>query len=342
MALRFVDGFDHYATAQILQKWSSNATGVISAGNGRNSTQSYRHSTSNDFATKSLTTSGDTAIIGFAWKTSDITDANSANAILKISASGTDHVSITVNASGQILAKRGDGGGTTLGTSSVALSSGSFAYIEVKAVIDNAAGAVTIRVNGSEVLAVSGVDTNAGGGSDVWDTIMIGDEGAGTSSATRDFDDLYACDGSGSVNNDFLGPVRVKTIYPDGAGNSTDFTPSAGSNFENVDEALTDSDTTYNSESSAGDHDTYTYGSVGLSGTVKGVQVNMLVRSDGAGSETVAPMVRLSATDYQGTTQGLTTSYTDVFQVYETSPDTSTAWTVAEIDGAEFGIKLVS
>jgi hypothetical protein len=131
-------------------------------------------------------------------------------------------------------------------------------------------------------------------------------------------------------------------ILPDGAGNSTDFTPSAGSNFQNVDETSTDSDTTYNSETTAGDHDTYTYAAVGLTGNVRAIQTNLVVRSTGAGAETLRPKIRISGTDYSGTTVGCTTSYLDKMEVFETSPATAVVWTVSEIDGAEFGIELVS
>ena len=37
MALRFVDGFDHYVTADITKKWNSNDGGTISASGGRRS-----------------------------------------------------------------------------------------------------------------------------------------------------------------------------------------------------------------------------------------------------------------------------------------------------------------
>jgi hypothetical protein len=54
-------------------------------------------------------------------------------------------------------------------------------------------------------------------------------------------------------------------------------------------------------------------------------------------------MVRISTTNYAGATSaGLATTYADKITMYETSPATAAAWTVTEIDGAEFGCKLVS
>lgn len=354
MALLFLDGFDHYATAEITQKWTAlqNGTtwnsGTINATNGRNSTQSFRVTYANNNSTggylrKTLTAvSGTTAIMGFGFKIDALPAAASRTPLVSILDGATEQVSVDINPAGTLSLYRGTAAGTLLGTTSSALSINTYYYIELKVVIHGSTGTYEIRLNGTNVLSGTGANT-AGSGVVQWTGIQIGRNYSGSGGAViQDYDDLYACDGSGSTNNDFLGPIRVKTIYPDGAGASSDFTPSAGSNFQNVDEALTDGDTTYNSEGTAGDHDTYTFGAVGVTGTVRGVQTNLVVRSDGAGSETIRPKIRISTTDYNGTTVGITTSYADSREVFETSPATATAWTVTEIDGAEFGIELVS
>lgn len=354
MALLFCDSFDHYATAEIAQKWTALQNGVawssgtINAANGRNGTQSFRVTYSNTNSTggylrKTLSAvSGTTAIMGFGFKIDALPGAASRTPLVSILDGATEQVSLDINPAGTLSLYRGTAAGTLLGTSVTALSINTYYYIELKTVIHATTGTYEIRVNSTNVLSGTGANTAASGVAQ-WTGVQIGRNYSGSGAATiQDYDDLYTCDGSGATNTDFLGPIRVKAIYADGAGASTDFTPSAGLNFQNVDEALTDGDTTYNSESTAGDHDTYTFAAIGLTGTVKGVQTNLMVRSDGAGAETIAPMIRISTTDYQGTTVGITTSYADSMQVYAVSPATAAAWTVSEIDGAEFGIKLVA
>lgn len=340
MAILFLDGFDHYATADGAQKYSSFSC-TIGSGNGRNSTNAAAGSDHADTRalTRTLSPGNDTVIIGFAHNFTSSFPSASARFIRIKDSGGAVQFTFSWSTSGTILAHRGDFV-TLLGTSSAGVSIGSFFYVEFKVAIHDSTGTVHVRINGTEVLALTGQDTKATATAG-WASVEIG-AFADAFNGPFAIDDLYIADGSGSANNDFLGPIRVKTIFPDGAGNSTDFTPSAGLNYQNVDEASTDGDTTYNSEGTAGDHDTYTFGAVGVTGTVRGIQTNLMVRSDGAGSETIRPKIRIGLTDYSGTTVGITTSYTDSREVFQVSPATSTTWTVTEIDGAEFGIELVS
>jgi hypothetical protein len=353
MALRFIDSFDHYATADFAQKWTSvnaatfSSTIVVGA-YGRNSTNGLRFTWSDVNShlrlQRTVTTSGSTAIMGAAVKVSAISGTSSANPLFSIWDGASIQTSLRIDAAGTLSVLRGSFGGTVLGTSVGVLSTATYYYIELKVVLHGSTGTYDVKVNGTSFLSGTGANT-ADAGTTAWTAARIGSDGSTahiSGGATWDFDDFYVCDGSGSANNDVLGPIRVKAVFPDGAGNSTQFTPSAGSNFQNVDEASQDGDTTYNSETTVGQKDLYTLGALGITGTVKGVQTNLIVRSDGGGAETIAPVWRIGATDYDGTTVGVTTSYADSLQVYETSPATGVAFTVAEIDGAELGIKLVS
>jgi hypothetical protein len=184
----------------------------------------------------------------------------------------------------------------------------------------------------------------AAAGTAVWNVYRVGANQTNqpVGGITWDIDDFYSADGSGAQNNDFLGPIRVKCSLPDGAGTYSQFAPSAGANYTNVDDAAPDGDTTYNSEITPGEKDSYNFAALGIGGVVKGVQTNLVVRSNGSGSEVVQPMFCIGGVDYFGTSFGIGTSYLDKMQVFELSPATGLAWTVAEIDAAESGIKLVS
>jgi hypothetical protein len=101
-----------------------------------------------------------------------------------------------------------------------------FASIEVKA--DFATGALYVRRNGEVVIALTGCDL---GGAGTFTSMRW--FGSASSSSTV-FDDWYVCNGAdsgitGLQNNDFLGDVRVKTIYPNAVGTNTALIPTPAS-----------------------------------------------------------------------------------------------------------------
>jgi hypothetical protein len=87
-------------------------------------------------------------------------------------------------------------------------------------------------------------------------------------------DDLYVCDGSGSVNNDFLGECRVLTLLPsDGNGSNNDFDTSAGGSPADhgamVNDTTPNDDTDYVSSSTVDHVDSWNYPALGYTGTLK-------------------------------------------------------------------------
>jgi hypothetical protein len=80
--------------------------------------------------------------------------------------------------------------------------------------------------------------------------------------------------------------------------------------------------------------------SSGDSGSIFGVQVNMVARKDDAGGRTLRSLTRISSTDYEGMSQNIGTDYRDYRQIIEQNPNTSATWTESDINGAEFGYKV--
>jgi len=343
MTLRFVDSFDHYATADFLLKWDSinNATQLsINSAAGRRSTNGLRITAAQlRYLVKNLT-AAQTWIVGFAL---NITlPVSTTTGILSFLESGTTHVDIRVLSDGSLRATRN---GTTLGTSAAGIiASGSFNYIEVKCTIDNSAGAVTIRVNGAAVLTLTSQDTQ-NGGTAVANQIRLGDP-INDTGAARDYDDLYICDTAGSVNNDFLGDVRVDAYLPSGNGNSSQLVGSDSNSTDNyllVDETAPDSDTTYVQSSTATNKDTYVFPNMSHTpSAIHGVQINAIAKKDDAGTRSLATVVRSNGSDTDGTSQALSTSYLNYRQIHETDPDTAAAWIKAGFDAAEFGVKVAA
>jgi len=356
MALLFCDSFDHYATADITTKWASTVTGGA-AGNatinavGRNSTSAARIAYSGggnangpNIASRTLPVSGATVIMGAAVSVSTLLAA-ARNGIFVVYDGTTAQLAVKVNSDGTLSVLRGDTAtGTVLGTTSSGISTGSFFYIEFKALIDPTVGTYEIKINGTSALSGSGANTRNSSASQ-WTRVGLGKEGGNTpgASANIDIDDFYVCDGSGANNNTYLGDVRVKAQLPStGNGTNADFTCSTGTDHGALVDETTPNTSDYNSSSTVNHRDTYNFATLGLSGTVKAVQTSLYTAKSDAGTRTVAPVHRISGANYDGTTVSLGTSFTYQLQVYETSPATAAAWTTTEINAAETGIKLVS
>jgi len=345
MSLLFVDSFDHYATADLLTKWTTGGGSSVIGGSGRFSTNCLQL-LSTETVAKTLAASGGTCIVGMAiYVTPSLVSAGSVRGqLLTINDGATTQVSVYINTTGVLEVYRGTSGGTLLGASTFAIAAATFYYIEFKVVIHPSAGSFELRVDGSSKLSGSGINTRSSSANQ-WGQIKIAGAGAsGGGSPQVRFDDFYACDGAGTTNNDFLGDVRIVRLLPDtGNGTNTGLTPSTGADHGAlVREATPNGDTNYNSSASASAKDTYNFPALGVTGTIFGVQVCLSVKKDDAGAKTAAPVYRVSGTDYDGGTQSLGTTYTYLREITEISPATSVAWTVSEIDASEFGMKVVA
>jgi hypothetical protein len=340
MALIFCDGFDHYATADFLQKWdiSTGQLPDVTTGGRFGGNKFWAGGTNAIQQVVKIVPSYPTYIAGFAMNLSNYTTPLS---LVEFRDQTTVQCKLIWDLSSGYLHAY-TAGSTDRGVCSSYISyNGVWRYFEIKVTIHDSAGAIEVRENGVTMLSLSGIDTQASGNA-IIDRVALG--GApGTSYMNLSLDDFYLCDDQGSFSNTFLGDIRVQSILPSAAGNTTQMTPSAGSNYQCVDEAVPNGDTDYVSETTAGEKDTYAFGNLTpTSGTIAGVQVMINARKDDAGSRSIAPVYRPVSTDYDGTTVIVSDSYTYYREIAEVSPATSAAWTIAEINGAEFGVKLIS
>lgn len=156
----------------------------------------------------------------------------------------------------------------------------------------------------------------------------------------RWMDDIYICDSTGSVNNDFLGDCQVIGKFPDGDGSSSDFAPQgAGDNYIEVDEQDVDTDTTY-SDGSVGDIDYYTYGDLTEDYLIRGVQLNTTVRITDAGSMSIKNKVQSNSVVADGTERFVNVTYSTEYDITINDPGTDLPWTKAGINAAEFGLEV--
>jgi hypothetical protein len=347
MALLFIDSFDHYETADIDKKWTFAGDQSTIVSGGRCGTKALQYETQPSFGgvVKGVSSGSTTAIVGFAINLGE--DGQSDTELWSITNGGTPEIAFRYNIDGSfsysITPTVASPTWTTF-TPGDLVRTGAFYYVEFKIVLSASTGSIAMQVNGGSV-AVSGV-SNINTGTTAWTGVRIGASDFG-----EDFliDDLYIADGSGSAPwNDFLGDVHVQYLRPTGAGATTQWDPTgAATNWDAVDDADTpDEDTTYVATSVTNEIDTYVFEDVSYNtGTdIIAVQVSHLARKEDPGDRALQSVTRLSATDsLQGTDLYLTAStnnYSYVHSIFEENPDTSTAWTTSEVDGAEFGMKL--
>ena len=208
-------------------------------------------------------------------------------------------------------------------------------YAELKMTVNGASGSASLHMNGEEMIAP--VTGNFGSSPIGMVYLWSGTSGGGGSG--NQWDDMYVLDTTGSYNNDFLGDCRVETLFPSGAGSSTIWTPNSGANYAAVDEQAIDSDTTYVKSSVAGDKDMYVYDDV-TEESVFGVQTCLTARKDSTNLRRVKSVARIGGVDYDSAAEHtLTTGYLVHTRLMDTDP-AAAAWTAANLNAAEFGIKV--
>lgn len=346
MTLLFMDGFDHYATADITKKWTSaSGSPVISAAAGRRGGGALLAPNNTTIAqniTKTFAASA-SFVLGFSFKATAL--PSSVSPIARLLDAGTAQCDLRLNTDGTLSVTR-NGTALTNGTSSNSISTGTDYYIEWKVTISDsiAASSCKVRVNGVDWITVAtGQDTKNTANASA-NQFSLGTTVNLSSSVAFTFDDFYLCDQSGSTNNDFLGDVRVDTLYPTSDGNYSQFTPSTGTTHYTLVDESTPNTTDYNDGVNVGDRDSYGMGNLAAltSQTVYGVQVNAAILKDDAGSKSAATFVRSSTTDGDGASVALGTSQSYISQVFETNPNGAVAWTETTVNAMEAGVKVTA
>ena len=337
MALLFADGFDHYVTGDLTRKWSatSTSTPIISTANPRYGAQHLRSSSlSTQYLIKAVPQPV-TLIAGAAVNPAAFPTGGNSSIITFLDGTLVQ-ASLRVTGSGLLTVIKGSS--TVLATSTTGISAGNYSYVEMKVLISSTVGTVQVKVNGTTVINATGLNTQSGSNTYI-DGVFLGPH-ISSGNFNTDYDDFYICDTTGSTNNDFLGDVRIEALYPSGAGSSTTWTPSTGSNYTCVDEA-TANITDYVTSTANDQIDTYAFGDLAeAAGSVKGIQINALAQKTDTAVKHIALIDRTASTDHISSDIALSTSWQYVQQIVETdSGNGGIAWTVANVNAAQFGVK---
>ena len=213
--------------------------------------------------------------------------------------------------------------------STATLSTGAWAYIEVKVVFSATVGEVEFYIDGTLDSSFTGIDTISSAWEECSDITMSYGNVPSSTPGWR-YTDIYVTDG------DVLGDVEVWYQPADTAGSASNFTPLSGNNEEMVDETTNpDGDTTYNASTSTGTKDQIAHSAIHSLGPAA-IQPIACAKADGGGVANVKVGVLSGATESLGNAAGVADSYQVVRGlIYETDPNTSAAWTAAAADAAE-------
>lgn len=375
MAIRLRDSFDYFATADITKVFTQIYTDGAGGGGssdlqigayGRRSTSAIRFSC-NASVNRSASPVGVTlpatgAVCGIfcAFTHSGAgfanlftgTSANPStsaagsitNCLFNIRQGGANHTSLRVNTDGTLSYLRGTNTYTVIATSVNALQVGVTYALHSVVTIDNAAGEVTLLVNGDEWIAATSVDTQDTA-SATWNEVVFGHLAiTGGGVTTWDIDDLVIWDSNSSdaTNPATTLPSDVRVDYrlltADGAFKQ--FTPSTGSTHYTLLDEVPASLTDYIGSSTPGVRDTFTAEGVALPGAgLLGVEIVYLAQRMEAGTSSTAAVIRLGSTTYDGTAEGNASSETYQRQYWGRRPSDLAEWTESDYETGQYGVK---
>lgn len=344
MSLLFADGFDGYGVTTdkyLLAISGDNPNPSLAA--GRNGSYGlYLGGNAFFVYTRNLNVNAQTVWVGCAYSNVSASGLR----ILRLQTWGTDYISLYSVTGGALRVYRGDSvGGTILGTTVTGvLNMTGWNYIEMKVYIHDTAGTVDLWVDGINKLSLTSQDTK--NGTDAYVNILAIGGKDNSQGNTQKCDDLYVTDDQGAAPlNGRLGDCRIEALLPNGAGDSSQFTPSAGSNYENVDERVIDNDTTYNESSTTGHKDLYAMSNLaGTSGSILAVVPWVRAKKTDGGGRTIRALVKHSTSEGQGATIAATDGY--IYQltpdVFPNNPSTASAWTPTEVNAMQAGLEIMS
>jgi len=362
MTLLMAEGFDLIATADLATKWSIVQNNPANGGNittgGRISGNKFRCSA--DITFNSSTLSGalglihpakTTVVAGFACQFFG-GPATQNDMFSFLDTAGGYQGRMAFNTTTNVIDVYRGNYATLICSGSTTMSQNRFYYVEIKWVLDPTAGSVILRLDGVQVASFTG-NTQQTGNHNIGQT-WVGQVGGMSIGNTAshinyriDFDDIYICDTLGTVNNDFLGDLRVYGILPDNSATYTQFNRvgASATNWQSVNENPNNGDTTYVTNNLVGTVDTYMFQNLPAdAATVIAVIGEPVTRKDDVGYRTIGTHIRMpSGSEGDApTTTPVSSVYTIPEHIMETNPATAAPWSVTDVNTMEVGPKIAA
>jgi hypothetical protein len=217
-------------------------------------------------------------------------------------------------------------------------------WIEAQFVLTKAAtGSMTVYIDGLLDIQVTGVQTRF----TIFTPFGHVGFGAGANNGgwncTSYYDDFIVWDNTGSSFNTF--PIGQKRIYsgdPTGAGDSSQFTPSTGSNYAAASQAWSDATVGTNSLTALAASETDLYLANVLKGAtpseIDAVLVNAYANNPGAGARSLINVLKSKGVVVPGRTNQLLSTLKTYQQVFYQDSGSS-AWTPTTVNSMQIGVE---
>jgi hypothetical protein len=218
-------------------------------------------------------------------------------------------------------------------------------YIEIKLNIHDTTGSAEVRVNETTVINLTNVDTRGQASESDINVVSIGSFASG---GDIYYDDFYIADLNGSVNNDFLGDIRVWTLFPNADGTTIDFTIGGttpeSTRWESLAEIGLDDDVTYIESGTPTDINYVTYPDLDTEITdILAICIEAAAKKDAPGTRAMKLKCKSGAsvtTLAQERVPAGGSEYSRFHKILEDVPG-GTGWSVSEVNGVEAGVEVV-
>jgi hypothetical protein len=240
----------------------------------------------------------------------------------------------------QIRAYRGT---TLLDTATVTVScndQGAWFWISVLVTVNSSSGNVKIRLGPESTLAMNFTGNTQNTGNTRIDQARVGaiqlNSGSGTEIMMDDFFITSALSSDSPLTERRIQGAIVPT------GNDVvQWTPSAGANWQNVNDINYNADTNYNSSNTSGQQDTFVTTWPNIGNVIHAVKVGAVARKDDAGTQNINVVIKVGANSYASANFPIDTIYRRYSNTWLQNPATSSAWAQSDFSAnLKFGYKV--
>ena len=348
MGLLFAESFDSYsASSELLRNWGianwpwNSTAGRLGGGAARTSSSQQsmmpRSPAGGNFNLSPSHASGSRIGSGYWLKVSAVPSA--VFYINYFSTAATFLGGYQIFTSGVMRLSQSDGNIPAGGTGTTNVCDNAWHWIEHTWCYNSTASANTLWVDGLQQFSITYASGNAGS-----PIILSPLMQSSTNSIVIVDDPIWVDDQlpSPRVQDMPFGARLVSDLRP-ASDDSVQFSRSAGSdNYALVNETAGDGDTTYVQSGTTGHVDRYGYADLAYSpSTINAVQVVTRVMNPGAGTISFKNRCVSGATTSDSASQVAFPNYNNFRNVYNQDPNTSAAWTVANLNAAKFGLTVV-
>lgn len=230
-------------------------------------------------------------------------------------------------------------GNSTLLTEAGAWAINTWYLVEIHLkVADAPNGIFQVKINGTQIIDFSGDTRNAGTAGTPDRIHLIGN----ANGFEAWYDDFAICNPLGAKNNTWLGNGYGLWLQPSAAGDITQLTPSAGANWDCVDEVPQNEMTDYVYSSVVDEYDLYNLEDTGLAvaDVINCVTIVAKARTNTPGSANAAMVVKTGGVETTGSDVALPSdSWKYVPYLLETTP-AGPVWSQALLDAVQVGPKV--